>query len=97
MFSRRKNALSRERLKLLLKQHCEPANGIIRLKVPTSSPPPPQGFASSDPNSLCVRQASSVVKYRLAEQNFSHFFPDEPPQFPCSVKLEGRSSPVQVR
>ncbi|XP_051942047.1 bromodomain adjacent to zinc finger domain protein 1A isoform X2 [Hippocampus zosterae] len=70
--SRRKNVMSRERLKLLLKQHCEPANGIIRLK------------------------ASSVVKYRLAEQNFSHFFPDEPPQFPCSVKLEGRSSPVQA-
>ncbi|XP_019734455.1 bromodomain adjacent to zinc finger domain protein 1A isoform X2 [Hippocampus comes] len=70
--SRRKNVMSRERLKLLLKQHCEPADGIIRLK------------------------ASSVVKYRLAEQNFSHFFPDEPPQFPCSVKLEGRSSPMQA-
>ncbi|XP_077395143.1 bromodomain adjacent to zinc finger domain protein 1A isoform X2 [Festucalex cinctus] len=70
--SRRKNVLSRERLKLLLKQHCEPAGGIIRLK------------------------ASSVVKYRLAEQNFSNFFPDEPPQFPCSVKMEGRGSPAQA-
>ncbi|XP_077477226.1 bromodomain adjacent to zinc finger domain protein 1A [Stigmatopora argus] len=66
--SRRKNALSRERLKLLLKQHCEPANGVIRLKE------------------------SSVAKYRLAEHKFSQFFPDEPPQFPCSVKLEARGS-----
>ncbi|XP_077587138.1 bromodomain adjacent to zinc finger domain protein 1A [Stigmatopora nigra] len=64
--SRRKNALSRERLKLLLKQHCEPIHGVIRLKE------------------------SSVAKYRLAEHNFSQFFPDEPPQFPCSVKLEAR-------
>ncbi|XP_061531351.1 LOW QUALITY PROTEIN: bromodomain adjacent to zinc finger domain protein 1A [Phycodurus eques] len=70
--SRRKNVMSRERLKLLLKQHCEPANGVIRLK------------------------ASSVVKYRLCEQNFSRFFPDEPPRFPCSVKMEGRGSPAQA-
>nr|XP_057946154.1 LOW QUALITY PROTEIN: bromodomain adjacent to zinc finger domain protein 1A-like [Doryrhamphus excisus] len=72
--SRRKNVVSRERLKLLFKQHCEPANGTIRLK------------------------ASSVSKYRLSEHNFSHFFPDEPPQFPFSsgVKAEGRGSPAQA-
>ncbi|KAM9842448.1 bromodomain adjacent to zinc finger domain protein 1A [Aulostomus maculatus] len=33
--SRRKNVLSRERLKLFLKQHCEPMNGTIRLKAAT--------------------------------------------------------------
>ncbi|XP_057716248.1 bromodomain adjacent to zinc finger domain protein 1A isoform X2 [Corythoichthys intestinalis] len=69
--SRRKNVMSRERLKLLLKQHCEPANGIIRLK------------------------ASSIAKYRLSDQNFSQFFPDDPPQFPCSVKMEARGSQLQ--
>ncbi|XP_006786322.1 bromodomain adjacent to zinc finger domain protein 1A [Neolamprologus brichardi] len=30
--SRKKSALSRERLKLLFKQHCEPQNGIVALK-----------------------------------------------------------------
>uniref|UniRef100_A0A669AVI4 Bromodomain adjacent to zinc finger domain protein 1A n=1 Tax=Oreochromis niloticus TaxID=8128 RepID=A0A669AVI4_ORENI len=30
--SRKKSALSRERLKLLFKQHCEPQNGIVTLK-----------------------------------------------------------------
>lgn len=33
--SRRKSAVSRERLKLLFKQHCEPQNGTIALKVTT--------------------------------------------------------------
>ncbi|XP_046873404.1 bromodomain adjacent to zinc finger domain protein 1A isoform X2 [Hypomesus transpacificus] len=33
--SRKKNTLSRERLKLLLKQHCEPQNGAIGLKAST--------------------------------------------------------------
>lgn len=33
--SRRKNVLSRERLKLLFKQHCEPQNGTIALKPST--------------------------------------------------------------
>lgn len=33
VFSRRKLAVSRERLKLLFKQHCEPHNGTITLKV----------------------------------------------------------------
>nr|XP_049595811.1 bromodomain adjacent to zinc finger domain protein 1A isoform X3 [Syngnathus scovelli] len=70
--SRRKNVMSRERLKLLLKQHFEPANGMVRLK------------------------ASSVVKYRLAEQNLSHFFPDEPPRFPCSIKNEAGCSLAQA-
>ncbi|KAK7879455.1 hypothetical protein WMY93_033843 [Mugilogobius chulae] len=36
-FSRRKNVLSREKLKLLFKQHCEPQNGAIGLKVCVSS------------------------------------------------------------
>ncbi|KAG5857459.1 hypothetical protein ANANG_G00019690, partial [Anguilla anguilla] len=31
--SRKKSVFSRDRLKLLLKQHCEPQNGAIRLKV----------------------------------------------------------------
>lgn len=31
--SRKKNMFSRERLKLLLKQHCEPQNGVIGIKV----------------------------------------------------------------
>ncbi|KAK2892310.1 bromodomain adjacent to zinc finger domain protein 1A isoform X2 [Channa argus] len=58
--SRRKTTLSRERLKLLFKQHCEPQNGTISLKP------------------------STVAKYRLSEQTFSQFFPDEPPLFPFS-------------
>ncbi|XP_076013145.1 bromodomain adjacent to zinc finger domain protein 1A [Genypterus blacodes] len=71
--SRKKNILSRERLKLLLKQHCEPHNGTIALK------------------------ASTVVKYGLAEQTFSQFFPDEPPLFPFSPKGAGRVSPAQAK
>uniref|UniRef100_A0A8C7F7W6 Bromodomain adjacent to zinc finger domain protein 1A n=1 Tax=Oncorhynchus kisutch TaxID=8019 RepID=A0A8C7F7W6_ONCKI len=31
--SRKKNTFSRDRLKLLLKQHCEPQNGVIMLKL----------------------------------------------------------------
>ncbi|KAG7238085.1 hypothetical protein INR49_031439 [Caranx melampygus] len=73
--SRRKTTLSRERLKLLFKQHCEPVNGTIALKPTT------------------------VVKYRLSEQNFSQFFPDEPPLFPFSPpsKGGGRGSPGQKK
>uniref|UniRef100_A0A8D3AMI7 Bromodomain adjacent to zinc finger domain protein 1A n=1 Tax=Scophthalmus maximus TaxID=52904 RepID=A0A8D3AMI7_SCOMX len=63
--SRRKTTLSREKLKLLLKQHCEPQNGTIVLK------------------------SSTVTKYRLAEQTFSQFFPDEPPLFPFSPASKG--------
>ncbi|RXN19266.1 bromodomain adjacent to zinc finger domain 1A isoform X1 [Labeo rohita] len=77
--SRKKNIFSRDRLKLLLKQHCEPINGTIRLKP------------------------STVVKYKLAEENFSHFFPDEPPVFAFSPPGKGRgrrpndASPTEER
>ncbi|KAM6973255.1 bromodomain adjacent to zinc finger domain protein 1A [Aplochiton taeniatus] len=64
--SRKKNTLSRERLKLLLKQHCEPLYGTIVVKPTT------------------------VAKYGLAEQSFSQFFPDEPPQFVFSPPAKGR-------
>ncbi|XP_034001977.1 bromodomain adjacent to zinc finger domain protein 1A, partial [Trematomus bernacchii] len=69
--SRRKSSVSKEKLKLLFKQHCEPNNGTIALKP------------------------SSVLKYRLAEQSFSQFFPDDPPMFPFSPKA-ARSSPAQT-
>uniref|UniRef100_A0A8P4GE18 Bromodomain adjacent to zinc finger domain protein 1A n=1 Tax=Dicentrarchus labrax TaxID=13489 RepID=A0A8P4GE18_DICLA len=72
--SRRKTTVSKERLKLLFKQHCEPVNGTIALKP------------------------STVAKFRLSEQTFSQFFPDEPPQFPFSPppKGGGRGSPGQA-
>uniref|UniRef100_A0A3P8SXS1 Bromodomain adjacent to zinc finger domain protein 1A n=1 Tax=Amphiprion percula TaxID=161767 RepID=A0A3P8SXS1_AMPPE len=70
---RRKTTLSRERLKLLFKQHCEPHNGTIVIKP------------------------STVMKYRLSEQTFSQFFPDEPPLFPFSPPSKGgRGSPGQA-
>uniref|UniRef100_A0A4W5MWB1 Bromodomain adjacent to zinc finger domain protein 1A n=1 Tax=Hucho hucho TaxID=62062 RepID=A0A4W5MWB1_9TELE len=71
-FSRKKNTFSRDRLKLLLKQHCEPQNGVIMLK------------------------ASTVSKYKLAEQHFSQFFPDEPPVFVFSPPPKGRGKPKNV-
>lgn len=37
VFSRRKATVSRERLKLLFKQHCEPVNGTIAVKVMTDT------------------------------------------------------------
>ncbi|XP_010631902.1 bromodomain adjacent to zinc finger domain protein 1A isoform X1 [Fukomys damarensis] len=55
--SRRKHLFSREKLKLFLKQHCEPQDGIIKIK------------------------ASSLSTYKIAEQDFSFFFPDDPPTF----------------
>uniref|UniRef100_A0A9J8A1U7 Bromodomain adjacent to zinc finger domain protein 1A n=1 Tax=Cyprinus carpio carpio TaxID=630221 RepID=A0A9J8A1U7_CYPCA len=64
--SRKKTVFSRDRLKLLLKQHCEPMKGTIRLKP------------------------STVLKYKLAEHCFSHFFPDEPPVFAFSPPGKGR-------
>ncbi|KAK6307462.1 hypothetical protein J4Q44_G00226100 [Coregonus suidteri] len=67
--SRKKNTFSRDRLKLLLKQHCEPQNGVIMLK------------------------ASTVAKYKMAEQHFSQFFPDEPPVFVFSPTPKGRGKP----
>uniref|UniRef100_A0A8C2CV90 Bromodomain adjacent to zinc finger domain protein 1A n=1 Tax=Cyprinus carpio TaxID=7962 RepID=A0A8C2CV90_CYPCA len=75
---RKKSVFSRDRLKLLLKQHCEPINGTIRLKP------------------------STVLKYNLAEHNFSYFFPDEPPVFAFSPPRKGRgrrpndASPTEV-
>ncbi|XP_014892051.1 bromodomain adjacent to zinc finger domain protein 1A isoform X2 [Poecilia latipinna] len=68
--SRKKTTLSRERLKLLFKQHCEPQRGCIVLKP------------------------STVRKYRLSEQTFSQFFPDDPPIFPFSLHSNG--SPGQT-
>uniref|UniRef100_A0A3Q2DVN4 Bromodomain adjacent to zinc finger domain protein 1A n=1 Tax=Cyprinodon variegatus TaxID=28743 RepID=A0A3Q2DVN4_CYPVA len=56
-FSRKKSVLSRERLKLLFKHHCEPQKGSIILKP------------------------STVKQYRLSEQTFSQFFPEDPPLF----------------
>uniref|UniRef100_A0A673MQL1 Bromodomain adjacent to zinc finger domain protein 1A n=1 Tax=Sinocyclocheilus rhinocerous TaxID=307959 RepID=A0A673MQL1_9TELE len=76
--SRKKSVFSRDRLKLLLKQHCEPMKGTIRLKP------------------------STVLKYKLAEHSFSHFFPDEPPVFTFSPPGKGRgcrpndASPTEV-
>uniref|UniRef100_A0A3Q2CKM2 Bromodomain adjacent to zinc finger domain protein 1A n=1 Tax=Cyprinodon variegatus TaxID=28743 RepID=A0A3Q2CKM2_CYPVA len=55
--SRKKSVLSRERLKLLFKHHCEPQKGSIILKP------------------------STVKQYRLSEQTFSQFFPEDPPLF----------------
>ncbi|XP_029568875.1 bromodomain adjacent to zinc finger domain protein 1A isoform X3 [Salmo trutta] len=67
--SRKKNTFSRDRLKLLLKQHCQPQNGVVMIK------------------------ASTVAKYKLAEQQFSQFFPDQPPVFVFSPPPKGRSRP----
>ncbi|XP_057200639.1 bromodomain adjacent to zinc finger domain protein 1A isoform X3 [Triplophysa rosa] len=66
LICRKKNVFSRDRLRLLLKHHCEPINGTIRLKP------------------------STVAKYKLSEQNLSHFFPDEPPVFAFSPPGKGR-------
>ncbi|XP_075281440.1 bromodomain adjacent to zinc finger domain protein 1A isoform X1 [Opisthocomus hoazin] len=67
--SRRKHLLSRDRLKLFLKQHCEPHDGVIKTK------------------------ATSIAKYNLAEQNFSCFFPDDPPTFIFSPASRRRGRP----
>ncbi|XP_021398355.2 bromodomain adjacent to zinc finger domain protein 1A isoform X2 [Lonchura striata] len=67
--SRRKHLFSRDRLKLFLKQHCEPHDGVIKAK------------------------ATSIEKYNLAEQNFSCFFPDEPPTFIFSPASRRRGRP----
>ncbi|XP_033896462.3 bromodomain adjacent to zinc finger domain protein 1A-like isoform X1 [Acipenser ruthenus] len=67
--NRKKNMFSRERLKLLLKQHCEPQNGVIGIKT------------------------ASITKYKLLDQNFSSFFPDEPPTFVFSPASKGRCRP----
>ncbi|KAJ7399578.1 hypothetical protein BTVI_114089 [Pitangus sulphuratus] len=67
--SRRKHLFSRDRLKLFLKQHCEPHDGVIKTK------------------------ATSIEKYNLAEQNFSYFFPDDPPTFMFSPASRRRGRP----
>ncbi|NXC69436.1 BAZ1A protein, partial [Anhinga anhinga] len=67
--SRRKHLFSRDRLKLFLKQHCEPHDGVIKTK------------------------ATSIAKYNLAEQNFSYFFPDDPPTFIFSPASRRRGRP----
>ncbi|XP_027526447.1 bromodomain adjacent to zinc finger domain protein 1A isoform X4 [Neopelma chrysocephalum] len=67
--SRRKHLFSRDRLKLFLKQHCEPHDGVIKTK------------------------ATSIEKYNLAEQNFSYFFPDDPPTFIFSPASRRRGRP----
>ncbi|XP_041131948.1 bromodomain adjacent to zinc finger domain protein 1A-like [Polyodon spathula] len=68
--NRKKNIFSRERLKLLLKQHCEPQNGVIGIKN------------------------ASITKYKLLDQNFFSFFPDEPPTFVFSPASKGRCRPA---
>ncbi|KAM9465864.1 bromodomain adjacent to zinc finger domain protein 1A isoform 1-T3 [Clarias gariepinus] len=67
---RKKNVFTRDRLKLLLKQHCEPVNGIIRLK------------------------ATTVATYKISEQSFSQFFPDESPVFVFSPPGKGKGRPL---
>uniref|UniRef100_A0A2K6MPL0 Bromodomain adjacent to zinc finger domain protein 1A n=1 Tax=Rhinopithecus bieti TaxID=61621 RepID=A0A2K6MPL0_RHIBE len=67
--SRRKHLFSRDKLKLFLKQHCEPQDGIIKIK------------------------ASSLSTYKIAEQDFSYFFPDDPPTFIFSPANRRRGRP----
>ncbi|XP_031213577.1 bromodomain adjacent to zinc finger domain protein 1A [Mastomys coucha] len=67
--SRRKHLFSRDKLKLFLKQHCEPQDGVIKIK------------------------ASSFSTYNIAEQDFSYFFPDDPPTFIFSSANRRRGRP----
>nr|XP_030710639.1 bromodomain adjacent to zinc finger domain protein 1A isoform X3 [Globicephala melas] len=67
--SRRKHLFSRDKLKLFLKQHCEPQDGIIKIK------------------------ASSLSTYKIAEQDFSCFFPDDPPTFIFNLANRRRGRP----
>ncbi|XP_026921377.1 bromodomain adjacent to zinc finger domain protein 1A isoform X2 [Acinonyx jubatus] len=67
--SRRKHLFSRDKLKLFLKQHCEPQDGVIKIK------------------------ASSLSTYKIAEQDFSYFFPDDPPTFIFSPANRRRGRP----
>uniref|UniRef100_A0A8C0XIK4 Bromodomain adjacent to zinc finger domain protein 1A n=1 Tax=Castor canadensis TaxID=51338 RepID=A0A8C0XIK4_CASCN len=67
--SRRKHLFSRDKLKLFLKQHCEPQDGVIKIK------------------------ASSLSTYKIAEQDFSYFFPDDPPTFIFSPGNRRRGRP----
>uniref|UniRef100_A0A8C9T8D6 Bromodomain adjacent to zinc finger domain protein 1A n=1 Tax=Scleropages formosus TaxID=113540 RepID=A0A8C9T8D6_SCLFO len=69
--SRKKNIFSRDRLKLFLKQHCEPQNGTIRIKAETIAkyrllehnfsyyfPDEPPAFASSSPGKVRGRRSN---------------------------------------
>uniref|UniRef100_A0A2K5QXD4 Bromodomain adjacent to zinc finger domain protein 1A n=1 Tax=Cebus imitator TaxID=2715852 RepID=A0A2K5QXD4_CEBIM len=67
--SRRKHIFSRDKLKLFLKQHCEPQDGVIKIKE------------------------SSLSTYKIAEQDFSYFFPDDPPTFIFSPANRRRGRP----
>ncbi|XP_006835417.1 PREDICTED: bromodomain adjacent to zinc finger domain protein 1A isoform X2 [Chrysochloris asiatica] len=67
--SRRKHLFSRDKLKLFLKQHCEPQDGVIKIK------------------------ASSLSTYKIEEQDFSYFFPDDPPTFILSPSNRRRGRP----
>lgn len=67
--SRRKHLFSRDKLKLFLKQHCEPQEGVIKIKP------------------------SSLSTYKIAEQDFSYFFPDDPPTFIFSPANRRRGRP----
>ncbi|XP_028725543.1 bromodomain adjacent to zinc finger domain protein 1A isoform X1 [Peromyscus leucopus] len=67
--SRRKHLFSRDKLKLFLKQHCEPQDGVIKIK------------------------AASLSTYNIAEQDFSYFFPDDPPTFIFSPANRRRGRP----
>ncbi|XP_075388162.1 bromodomain adjacent to zinc finger domain protein 1A [Tenrec ecaudatus] len=67
--SRRKHMFSRDKLKLFLKQHCEPQDGVIKIK------------------------ASTLSSYKIEEQDFSYFFPDDPPTFIFSPTSRRRGRP----
>ncbi|KAM5176466.1 bromodomain adjacent to zinc finger domain protein 1A isoform 3-T3 [Callospermophilus lateralis] len=67
--SRRKHLFSRDKLKLFLKQHCEPQDGVIKIKP------------------------SSLLAYKIAEQDFSYFFPDDPPTLIFSPANRRRGRP----
>ncbi|XP_018590330.1 bromodomain adjacent to zinc finger domain protein 1A isoform X2 [Scleropages formosus] len=69
--NRKKNIFSRDRLKLFLKQHCEPQNGTIRIKAETIAkyrllehnfsyyfPDEPPAFASSSPGKVRGRRSN---------------------------------------
>lgn len=58
----------------------------------------PHTWSSWRPMTLSVRQSSTVSKYRLGEQTFSQFFPDEPPctSFSPAPKGGARFLPGQV-
>lgn len=110
--SRKKNMFSRERLKLLLKQHCEPQNGVIGIKVCLHTVSlicysqassgmvlcGIKGCLNTGGNTytllcFCFEQTASITRYKLLDQNFSSFFPDEPPTFVFSPASKGRCRP----